>query len=139
MNPCHLLGMQSASLPALSRVRRAAEPIMSRHRGGGRIAKRTRHPHASLPLRAIHLSPGVRIDGGPQDASFVLVCEGRSIHLNHPALTVLKLCDGSRDRHAIVSELPRDSDRHALRTEIVEFLEAALAAGWIMEAEPRTE
>lgn len=108
---------------------------MSRHRGGGRTAKRTKPPHASSPVRAIRLAPGVRVDGGSrQDALLVLVSEGRNIQLNHAALTVLKLCDGSRDREGIVTELTRASDREALAAEIVEFLNAAIAAGWIVEA-----
>lgn len=64
----------------------------------------------------------------------MLVCADGKVHLNRGAAAILQLCDGSRDRDDIVSELMRDSHRHALAGEIIEFLDAAQASGWIVNS-----
>ena len=108
---------------------------MSTDRGRRRTVKSTRQRRTPTLSRGIRLAPGVRVDGGGErDALAELVWEDRKVQLNPAALAVLKLCDGSRDRDGIVSELTRDSQREALAGEIVEFLEAAIARGWIVDA-----
>jgi hypothetical protein len=49
------------------------------------------------------------------------------------AETILLLCDGSRDRDGVVAEVVRRSDPHTRAVEIIEFLDAARARGWIDE------
>jgi hypothetical protein len=111
-----------------------SERIMPTHRGRRRTVKNAKQPHASASPRAIRLAPGVRVDGsGERNALFVLVCDGHDVQLNRAALTVLKLCDGTRDRRGIVSELTHGSQRQALAGEITEFLDAAFARGWIVD------
>jgi len=80
----------------------------------------------------ICLAPGVRLDGREQgDATFVLVCPEGNVQLNRMAATILRLCDGSRDRAQIVTEILRDSSNPARPAEIEEFLDAAATRRWI--------
>jgi hypothetical protein len=106
---------------------------MSTDRGRRRTVKSTKQRRTPTLSRGIRLAPGVRVDGSG-DALSVLIWEDHKVQLNPAALAVLKLCDGSRDRDGIVFELTRDSQRQALAGEIVEFLEAAFARGWIVDA-----
>jgi len=105
---------------------------MSRDRGRPRAVRGKSHPVHSR--RALLLAPGVRLDGerGTKGSVTLIRGEGR-VHLNETAVTVLTLCDGSRDRDRIVQHLMRDSERTELAAEIGEFLDAAMAQGWIME------
>jgi hypothetical protein len=45
----------------------------------------------------------------------------------------LRLCDGSRDRDGVVAEVMRRSNPRTRPAEIIEFLDAARARGWIDE------
>jgi pyrroloquinoline quinone biosynthesis protein D len=63
----------------------------------------------------------------------VLVCPTGNVQLNRMAGTILLLCDGSRDRDGVVAEVVRRSDPHTRAVEIIEFLDAAHARGWIDE------
>lgn len=98
----------------------------------GRSRSRDRAP-GSRPA-VIRLAPGVRIDGGEEKHGvLVLVYPDGKVQLNKGAATILRLCDGSRNREGIVAEVMRRSRRHALAVEIVEFLDVAQARGWIIE------
>jgi pyrroloquinoline quinone biosynthesis protein D len=131
-----LSGMQSASLlcdSASSAEHRQGE-FMSTDRGRRRTVKITKDHRASRSRHTVRLAPGVRVDGdGEHKAVFVLVCADGKVQLNSAAVAILKLCDGSRDRDGIVAELMRGAPRRALADEIVEFLDAALARGWIID------
>jgi coenzyme PQQ biosynthesis protein PqqD len=82
----------------------------------------------------IQLAPGVRLTPKNEKSDvFVLISADGKVHLNNGALAILRLCDGSRDRDGIVAELMRRSRRRALAAEILEFLDAARARGWIIE------
>jgi len=108
---------------------------MSTDRGRRRTVRSEKKGQAPRSRQHIQLAPGVRLDGsGENDGAFVLVCAGGKVQLNSAAVAILRLCDGSRDRNGIVAELMRDSHRHALAGEIVEFLDAARARGWIIGA-----
>ncbi len=67
------------------------------------------------------------------DAMLVLVCPDGEVQLNKIAAAILRLCDGSRDRASIVAEVVRDTHSQTRPSEIVEFLNAAVARGWINE------
>ena len=55
--------------------------------------------------------------------------------LNEPAAVILELCDGSRTRDQLVIEAVLRS-RGKLRTvDVVAFLEASRARGWVVEAQ----
>lgn len=108
---------------------------MSTDRGRRRTVKTTKDRHASRSRHTVRLAPGVRVDADAEHQTvFVLVCADGKVQLNSTALAILKLCDGSRDRDGIVTELMHGSHRRALAGEIVEFLDAALARGWIVDA-----
>lgn len=64
----------------------------------------------------------------------VLVCPEGNVQLNKIAAAILRLCDGSRDRAEIVAAVVRGTRNQTKPTEIVEFLDAAVARGWIDEA-----
>jgi hypothetical protein len=56
------------------------------------------------------------------------------VQLNSMAGTILALCNGSRERAQIVAEVLQRTDNRARSADIAEFLEAAVARGWIQEA-----
>ena len=91
---------------------------MSRARGGG-----------------VRLAPGIRLDGGGKDKDgvVVLVSPTGKVQLNRMAAAILRLCDGTRDRADVVAEVVRSSHPHTRAVEIMEFLDAARARGWIDE------
>lgn len=109
--------------------------FMSKDRGRRRTVKSAKESHAPGARHTVRLAPGVHVDGGSEHkAVFVLICADGKVHLNNAAVAILQLCDGSRDRDGIVTELMRGSHRHALAGEIVEFLDVAFARGWIVDS-----
>lgn len=87
------------------------------------------------PRAVVRLAPGVRLDGGKEkDTLIVLVCPEGKVQLNRMAAAILHLCDGSRDRDGIVAEVLRGSRDQTRATEIIEFMDAAVARGWISSA-----
>lgn len=83
---------------------------------------------------AVRLAPGFRLDGGKgNDAVLVLVGPSGKVQLNRVAAAILRLCDGSRDRENVVAEVVRTAHPHTRAVEIIEFLDAARARGWIDE------
>jgi pyrroloquinoline quinone biosynthesis protein D len=63
----------------------------------------------------------------------VLVSPTGKVQLNRMAAAILRLCDGSRDRADLVAEVVRSSHPRTRAQEIMEFLDAARARGWIDE------
>jgi pyrroloquinoline quinone biosynthesis protein D len=107
---------------------------MSTDRGRRRTVEGKKKKQPRVSRRLLQLARGVRLgDGTEQNTAFVLICAEGKVQLNSSAVVILKLCDGSRDCDDIVAELMLGSDRHAFATEIVEFLDAALGRGWIIE------
>lgn len=118
---------------------------MSKDRGRRRTVKSTRDRAVPRSRPTVQLAQGAYVDGsagingtsggdGSTAQNRVLVCAEGKVQLNSGAAAILQLCDGSRDRDGIVTELMRDSHRHALAGEIEEFLDAALSRGWIVVA-----
>jgi pyrroloquinoline quinone biosynthesis protein D len=64
----------------------------------------------------------------------MLVHADEEVQLNEGALAILQLCDGSRSRDQIVEEAAQRSSEHSLEADIIAFLDAAQARGWIVEA-----
>jgi len=82
----------------------------------------------------VRLAPGIRLDGGKeQDGVLVLVAPNGKVQLNEMAAAILRLCDGSRDRKDVVAEVVRGSHPRTRAAEILAFLDAARARGWIDE------
>ena len=104
---------------------------MSRARGRRPVSSQKQGRRTRAVVR---LAPGVHLDGGKEkDGVLVLVCPNGNVQLNRMAETILLLCDGSRDREGVVAEVVRRSDPHTRAVEIIEFLDAARARGWIDE------
>jgi pyrroloquinoline quinone biosynthesis protein D len=106
---------------------------MSRARGGRRrpgSGKQQRQPRVARAN--LRLAAGIRLDGGKEDG--VLVCPNGPVQLNRIAVAILRLCDGSRDRDGLVTEVLRSSHPRTRAVEIIEFLDVARARGWIDEA-----
>jgi pyrroloquinoline quinone biosynthesis protein D len=86
------------------------------------------------PRAAIRLAPGVRLNGAKKnDAVVVLTSPEGKVQLNQTAAAILRLCDGSRKREDVVTEVVRRSRKQTRAVEIIEFLDVARARGWINE------
>jgi len=85
--------------------------------------------------RGVRLAPGISLDGSGKDKDgvIVLVSPTGKVQLNRMAAAILRLCDGSRDRADLVAEVVRSSHPRTRAVEIMEFLDAARARGWIDE------
>ena len=82
-----------------------------------------------------HLAPGIHLRGREEDdAEVVLVSPEGNVPLNSVAAAILGLCDGSRDRAQVVAEVLHKTRNRARSADIVEFLDAAVARGWIQES-----
>jgi pyrroloquinoline quinone biosynthesis protein D len=100
---------------------RGRRPVSSRKQGG---ATRT----------GLRLARGIRLDGDEaKDGVIVLMCPNGPVQLNRMAAAILRLCDGSHDREHVVAEVVRHSHPRTRAAEIIEFLDAARARGWIDE------
>jgi hypothetical protein len=82
----------------------------------------------------VRLAPGNYLRGGEDSGvQVVLVCPEGNVQLNSVAAAILGLCDGSRERVQVVAEVLERTRNRARSAEIVEFLDAAVARGWIQE------
>ena len=85
----------------------------------------------------VRLAQGISLEGNKgdkaKDGVMVLLCPNGPVQLNRTAAAILRLCDGSRDREGVVAEVVRRSNPHTRAAEIIEFLDAARARGWIDE------
>lgn len=89
----------------------------NRHGGGGRV----------------RLAPGIVLtrESEPETATLVLM-DGK-VRLNEHALAILSLCDGSRSRDRVVIDAMVQTVGAMRAADIVEFLEAAYARGWVVD------
>src|SRR5687767_3460551 len=109
---------------------------MSTDRGRRRTVESRKKSHARHTPGFPQLASGVRLDGSDEPTAVcVLACAEGNVQLNNTAVAILRLCDGSRNRDAIVAALMQGSHRNALAMEIIEFLDAAHARGWIVEVQ----
>jgi pyrroloquinoline quinone biosynthesis protein D len=106
---------------------------MSTDRGARRTVKGRKKSRA---VQVVRLAPGLRLDDGgrERDEPLVLVLPDGKVQLNRIAASILRLCDGSRNREDVVAEVVRRSHQQARAAEIIEFLDVARARGWIDEA-----
>ena len=83
----------------------------------------------------VRLAPGIHLKGAEESgAQMYLVCPEGNVQLNSVAGVILGLCDGSRHRVEVVAEVLQKTGNRARSADIVEFLDAAVARGWIVEA-----
>ena len=103
---------------------------MSRARGRRPVSSRKQ----SRASTRVKLARGIRVERDKaKDGVIVLMCPNGPVQLNQIAAVILQLCDGSRDRGDVVAEVVRRSAPRTRAAEIVEFLDAARARGWIDE------
>jgi pyrroloquinoline quinone biosynthesis protein D len=105
---------------------------MSRARGRRPVSSQQQ----GRAITGVRLAPGISLEGDKgeaKDAVMVLLSPNGPVQLNRIAAAILRLCDGSRDREAVVAEVVRRSNPHTRAAEIIEFLDAARARGWIDE------
>jgi coenzyme PQQ biosynthesis protein PqqD len=83
----------------------------------------------------VWITPGIHLQGSEESgAQVVLVCPEGNVQLNSMAATILGMCDGSRDRAQVVAEVLQRTGNRARSADIAEFLDAAVARGWIQES-----
>jgi pyrroloquinoline quinone biosynthesis protein D len=103
---------------------------MSRVRGRRPVSSRKQGPATTR----VRLARGIHLEGDKaKDGVIVLMCPNGPVQLNQIAAVILQLCDGSRDRENVVAEVVRVSHPRTRAAEIIEFLDAARARGWIDE------
>ena len=82
----------------------------------------------------VRLAPGIHLQGPETSgARLFLVSPEGNVQLNAVAVAILELCDGSRDREQLVAEILQRTGNRARSADLVEFLDAAVARGWIQE------
>jgi len=86
-----------------------------------------------LERRVLKLARGIVLRNDDASAGFLLL-RGGKVHLNRHAMTILTLCDGSRSREAVVVQAVLGSPLDTRPAEVAEFIDAALARCWLMEA-----
>ena len=86
--------------------------------------------------RVVKLAPGIQLsrDSDPSKGMALVLGAGK-VHLNQHALAILELCDGSRSRDRVVVDAMLRSGGSVRAGDVVEFLDAARARGWIVESE----
>lgn len=85
-------------------------------------------------LDGVQLAAGVRlVRTGARQKSLVLACADGKVPLNEGAVAILNLCDGSRSREEIVTEIAQRSLGGTLAADIRAFLDAACSRGWIID------
>jgi hypothetical protein len=106
---------------------------MSRARGRRPVSSQKQ----GRAITGIKLAPGISLEGDKgdkaKDGVMVLLSANGPVQLNRTAAAILRLCDGSLDREGVVAEVMRRSNPHTRAAEIIEFLDAARARGWIDE------
>jgi pyrroloquinoline quinone biosynthesis protein D len=62
----------------------------------------------------------------------VLVQPNGTVPLNDSAAAILELCDGTRTQEEVIAEFLAQPGRAELADDVRDFIEAALARGWII-------
>ncbi len=88
----------------------------------------------AAPTGRIALARRFRFQWEPAQNAHVLLFPEGMIALNDSAAAILKLCDGTRDAAALVTDLEQQFPGAKLATEVASFLEIAHGRGWIIGA-----
>lgn len=86
------------------------------------------------PDQLIQFSPLHRLQWEEAQQKYVILYPEGMVELNQSSAEILKLCDGSRNLPAIVSELEATFSTSGLTNDITNFLNVALQNGWIRQA-----
>lgn len=79
-------------------------------------------------------SPLHRLQWEEAQQKYVILYPEGMVELNLPAAEILKLCDGTRNLDAIVSELEAKFETTGIRNDVAGLLQSALDNGWIRTA-----
>ena len=79
------------------------------------------------------MAPGIVLTRESEPETATLVLTDGKVRLNEHALAILSLCDGSRSRDRVVIDAMVQTAGGMRAADIVEFLEAAHARGWVIE------
>lgn len=85
--------------------------------------------NADLPLQ---FSPLHRLQWEEAQQKYVILYPEGMVELNPSAAEILKLCDG-RNLNALVTTLEAQFETAGLKDDVAEFLEVALANGWVRQ------
>ncbi len=93
--------------------------------------------HLQGPVRpVIRLGPGIQLSSNSAASPAMLfMLTAGTVHLNQHAVAILELCDGSRSRNRVVVDAMLRAPGSLRAADVVDFLEAALTRGWIIEGE----
>ena len=79
------------------------------------------------------MAPGIVLTRESEPETATLVLTDGKVRLNEHALAILSLCDGSRSRDRVVLDAIVQTAGGMRAADIVEFLEAAHARGWVVD------
>ena len=79
------------------------------------------------------MAPGIVLTRESEPETATLVLTDGKVRLNEHALAILSLCDGSRSRDRVVIDAMVQTAGGMRAADIVEFLEAAHARGWVVD------
>jgi pyrroloquinoline quinone biosynthesis protein D len=88
------------------------------------------------PSQPIAFSPLHRLQWEEAQQKHVILYPEGMVELNPSAAEILQLCDGLRRLDDLVDELERKFQTSGLKPDILEFLQAAHANGWITQTSP---
>jgi hypothetical protein len=91
------------------------------------------HKRSGAGGRRVKLAPGFVLTSESEPPTAALVMPDGKIHLNEHALAILSLCDGSRTRDRVVVDAMLQTSGGMRAADIVDFLDAAHARGWVVE------
>ena len=94
-----------------------------------------RNHHFPGARHTIRLAPGIALSVDSEPSQALLLLTAGKVHLNRHALAILELCDGSRSRDRIIVDAMLRSPGSLRAADVVDFLEAARARGWIVADE----
>lgn len=93
----------------------------------------TRNDNALRADGALRFSPLHRLQWEEAQQKYVILYPEGMVELNPSAAETLKLCDG-RTLDALVAALEAQFETTGLKDDVAEFLEVALANGWIRQS-----
>ena len=95
----------------------------------GHVHDKNRHGRGGR----VRLAPGIVLTCESEPETAILVLMDGKVRLNEHALAILSLCDGSRSRDRVVIDAMVQTAGGMRAADIVEFLEAAQARGWVVD------
>lgn len=88
---------------------------------------------ALVSTSVLKFSPTHRLQWEDAQQKYVILYPEGMVELSESAAEILKMCDGTRALPDIVAELEKKFETDGLTDDVSEFLEVALANGWIQD------